>query len=141
MTDRDSRDRSRDTVFDTLTETMFVADPTPLSDAAIELRDGLDQLGLGPAAIERALGGATVPKFGDLDVETAVEPAAEIGGDRADTVVDAGDQTVAMMIEGSGEAASVLVDTGSEVVEVTTDGGVFAAEATAEMLVTALDGL
>jgi len=141
MTDRDSRDRNRDTVFDALTETMFVADPTPLSDAAIELRDGLDQFGLGPTAIERALDGATVPELGDIDVETAVQPAAEIGDDRADAIVDTGEQTVEMMIEGSGEAASVLVDTGSEVVEVTTDGGEVAAEATAELLVTALDGL
>jgi hypothetical protein len=141
MTDRDSRDRSRDTVVDVLSEAIPLADPTPLTDVAIELQDGLEDFGLGPAAIERALDGTSAPTVGDLDVTTVARPDAGIGETQADAVVDAGEQTVEMMIEGSGEAASVLVDTGSEVVEVTTDGGEMAAEATAELLVAALDGL
>ncbi|MFB6082616.1 MAG: hypothetical protein ABEJ94_00035 [Halorientalis sp.] len=141
MDDRESGERNRDTVADLLSEAVPLADPTPLTDVALELQDGLEDFGLGPSAIERVLDGATVPEAGDFDVTTLAEPDAEIAAERADTVVDAGDRTVEMLIEGSGEAASVLVDTGSEVVKVTTEGGEAAAEATAELLVAALDGL
>ena len=141
MTDRDSRERSRNTIVDVLSEAVPLADPTPLTDVAIELQDGLEEFGLGPSSIERVLDGTSVPELGDLDVTTVTRPDANIAEEKADAVVDAGGQAVDVMIEGSGEAASVLVDTGGDVVEVTTEGGEMAAEATAEMLVAALDGL
>lgn len=128
-------------VFDLLSGPIPVTDPRFLGDVVVELRDGLGEVGLGPAAIETALDGVTLPEVGDLDPETSVRTDAAIGEDQADAVVDAGGQAVDVMIEGSGDAASVLVDTGSDVVEVTTEGGEAAAEATAELLVAALDGV
>ncbi|WP_424017430.1 hypothetical protein ACOZ4N_16340 [Halorientalis pallida] len=141
MGDRDSRDRNRDTVVDLLSEAVPLADPTPLTDVAIELQDGLEDFGLGPSAIERVLDGTSLPEAGELDVTRVAQPDAGIAEEQADAVVDAGGQAAEVMIEGSGEAARVLVDTGGDVVEITTEGGEVAAEATAELLVAALDGV
>ena len=141
MTDRDSNGRNRETVVDVLSEAVPLADPTPLTDVAVELEDGLAEFGLGPLAIERVFDGTSVPELGDLGVTTGTRPNASIAEGQADAVVDAGGQAVDVMIEGSGDAASVLVDTGGNVVEVTTEGGEVATQATAELLVAALDGL
>ncbi|SEN72905.1 hypothetical protein SAMN05216388_1004300 [Halorientalis persicus] len=141
MTDRDSRDRNRDTVVDLLSEAVPVADPTPLTDVAMELEDGLNDFGLGPSAIERVLDGTSLPEAGELDVTRVAAPDARVAEEQADAVVDAGGQAVDVMVEGSGEAATVLVDTGGDVVEITTEGGEMAAEATAELLVAALEGV
>ena len=92
--------------------------------------------------VEAALDRASIPEVGDLDVEAALRPGEAIPHDRADAVVEAGGETVDVAIEGSGEAATVLVDTGGEVVEVVVEnGGEAAAEATAEVIVAALEGL
>ncbi len=141
MTDRDSRDRNRDTVVDLLSEAVPVADPTPLTDVAMELEDGLNDFGLGPSAIERVLDGTSLPEAGELDVTRVAAPDARVAEEQADAVVDAGGQAVDVMVEGSGEAATVLVDTGGDAVEIATEGGEMAAEATAELLVAALEGV
>lgn len=92
--------------------------------------------------VEAALDRASIPEVGDLDVDAVGRPGEAVSHDRADAVVEAGGEAVDVAVEASGEAATVLVDTGGEVVEVVVEnGGEAAAEATAEVIVAALEGL
>jgi len=143
MTERDDSDRKRDTAADLIPgELPFdVADAT-LSALADELRTGIEGRMPDPDDIEAVLDDATLPEVGDIDASTAVRPGEAVSDEHADAVVEAGGEAVDVAVEGSGEAATVLVDTGGEVVEVAVEnGGEAAAEATAELLVAALDGI
>jgi len=113
-----------------------------LDDLAAELQAGIEGAMPDPDDIEAALNDVSIPEVGDLDVEAAVRPGEAVPDEQADAIVDAGEQAVDIAVEGSEEAATVLVDTGGEVIEVAVEsGGEAAAEATAEVLAAALDGL
>lgn len=115
---------------------------TLLADLSDALRAGVRGGTPDAETIEAVLDRASIPEVGDLDVDAVVRPGEAIPHDRADAVVEAGGETVDVAVEGSGEAATVLVDTGGEVVEVVVEnGGEAAAEATAEVIVAALEGL
>jgi len=115
---------------------------TLLADLSDALRAGVRGGTPDAETVEAALDRASIPEIGDLDVDAVVRPGEAIPHDRADAVVEAGGETVDVAVEGSGEAATVLVDTGGEVVEVVVEnGGEAAAEATAEVIVAALEGL
>jgi hypothetical protein len=118
-----------------------VADAT-LSKLAGELQAGIEGRMPDPDGIEVILDDATIPEVGDIDASAVVRPGEAINDEHADAIVDAGGEAVDVAIQGSGEAATVLVDTGGEVVEVAIEnGGEAAAEATAELVVAALDGI
>ncbi|WP_247005718.1 hypothetical protein [Halorientalis litorea] len=139
MDSEDSDDR-RSGWFDVFVPAEVPVDTDTLDTLAAEFGTGLGGAMPDPRSIESALDGVSVPDAGTLDIEAAVRPDERL--DHADAVVDAGADAVDVAIEGSGEAATVLVDTGGEVVEVAVEnGGEAAAEATAELVVAALDGL
>jgi hypothetical protein len=144
MPDRDDSDRStRDRIVEFVPgELPFdIADAT-LSNLADELRVGIEGRMPDPDDIEAVLDDATLPGVGEIDASAAVRPGEAVSDEHADAIVEAGGEAVDVAIEGSGEAATVLVDTGGEVVEVAVEnGGEAAAEATAELVVAALDGV
>ncbi|WP_246985976.1 hypothetical protein [Halorientalis marina] len=144
MPDRDDRDRrKRDVAADFVPgELPFDAADATLSSLADELRPGIEGAIPDPDDIETVLDDATLPEVGDIDASAVVRPGEAISDEHADAIVEAGGEAVDVAIEGSGEAATVLVDTGGDVVEVAVEnGGEAAAEATAELVVAALDGV
>lgn len=142
MSDDDDTNDRNNSLLDALVPADVPVDTSALDSVGSELQRGIEGAMPNPGDIERALDGVSVPEVGTLDVDAVVRPGEGIGHDHADAIVDAGGEAVDVAIEGSGEAATVLVDTGGEVVAVAVEnGGETAAEATAELVVAALDGL
>ena len=95
-------------------------------------------------ARERALDGLrsmVADDVGDLDVDAVVRPGETIDDEQVDGVVETGEHAAEIAVEHGEDAATVLVDTGGEVIEIGIENGGEAAEATAELLAAALDGL
>ncbi|MEF8774536.1 MAG: hypothetical protein V5A37_07450 [Halobacteriales archaeon] len=139
---RDGRRRDRLDWIDLAVDPALELPGTLLADLSDALRTGGRGGTPDAGAVEAARDRASIPEIGDLDVDAVVRPGEAVPHDRADAVVEAGGEAVDVAVEGSGEAATVLVDTGGEVVEVVVEnGGGAAAEATAEVIVAALEGL
>jgi len=118
-----------------------------LSAAVVaDLHDGLAGITEGkrpnPDDIESGLSAADVPALADHEVDVSIPAAPPVDLGEAETMLDVGGEAVAIAAETSGEAATVVLEAGGEAVAVVIEeGGEAAAEATAEVLVAALDGV
>jgi hypothetical protein len=136
------RDRIAGTLLDVATIPDYtVLDPETYTDLASGIGSLFDDTRPNTDRIEAALGDVTLPETGELDVDATVLPDS-VGVDAADaeTVLDAGGETLAVAAETGGDAATVVVDSGGEAIEIAVEnGGDVAAEAVVEVLAGALE--